>query len=191
MDLRRHNFATNTPDEFTIDIVNMMNRELRPHIPAANVNRQIFDRIHGAFARAERRLMTTPDERPVNTMPFPMLGDPQTRNEPMHGLLPQTKAPIEFKCSICLESIKKGDDQQILNCGHKFCAGCINQWLRTNTGNASCPTCRTPVYNSSMNQAPNISSAHPSSRFRGNNRMTPQQEAMAILMRNLNTSRRF
>jgi hypothetical protein len=185
MDLRRHSFSTNTPDEFTIDIVNAMNRQLRP--PSA-VNRQIFHRIHGAFARAERRLMTTPDERPQNITPMPISGDPSSS---MHGLLPQTKAPIEFKCSICLESIKKGDDQQILNCGHKFCAGCINQWLRTNTGNASCPTCRTPVYNSSMNQAPNTSSAHPSSRFRGNNRMTPQQEAMAILMRNLNTSRRY
>jgi hypothetical protein len=103
MDLRCHSFSTNTPDEFTIDIVNAMNRQLRP--PSA-VNRQIFHRIHGAFARAERRLMTTPDERPQNITPMPISGDPSSS---MHGLLPQTKAPIEFKCSICLESIKKGD----------------------------------------------------------------------------------
>ena len=190
MDLRRHGFATTTPDEFTIDIVNAMNRQLRPR---NNVNRQIFHRIHDAFARAERRLMTTPEERPPNTMPMPISGD---QSSSMHGLLPQTKAPIEFKCSICFETIRKGEDQQILNCGHKFCAGCINQWLRTNTGNASCPTCRTPVYNASMNQEPtmnrqHMSTAHSSSRFRGNSRMTPQQEAMSILMRNLNTSRRF
>lgn len=188
MHLRRHSFSTDTPEEFTIDIVNVMNMELRPRSVGRNVNRQIFDRIHGAFARAERRLMTTPDERPQNTMPLPISGDPSSS---MHGLLPQTKAPIEFICSICFENVKRGDNQQILNCGHKFCAGCINKWLQTNSGNASCPTCRTPVYNSSMNQPPVMSSAHPSSRFIGNNRMTPQQEAMAILMRNLNTSRRY
>ena len=154
----------NTNDSFTIDMTNAFSRQ-------RHFNRQIFDRKQGAFARAERRLLVTPEERNSRHMLAPITGDPNN----MHSLLPQTKAPIDFKCSVCIENIKKGQDQQLLNCGHKFCASCINKWLERN---ASCPICRTPVYNQSMNQPPR----------QQHMRMTPQQEALAILMRNINNN---
>ena len=40
------------------------------------------------------------------------------------------------QCAICMDTI---DDCDELACGHKFCSGCINQWLCENT---RCPLCR-------------------------------------------------
>lgn len=53
--------------------------------------------------------------------------DPQNENE---------------ECIICMESLFS-DHLEVLNCGHKFHAHCIAQWL---CDNRTCPLCRTVVY---------------------------------------------
>ena len=51
--------------------------------------------------------------------------------------------PIEkITCSICLEDIKKGKTQKLINCAHIFCFTCINEWLLRNE---SCPCCRNKI----------------------------------------------
>ena len=161
---------------------------------------QVFDRIHSAIASAERRLLTNPHEEPDIShlvSPISMLGigqqqqqqPPQPQNPGMYGLLPRTQAPIEFECGVCFEKIKKGQAQQLLNCGHKFCGGCFDKW-HAQSGNTTCPSCRTPVH-TSMNHQPmgratgarrNVRVAT-SSRFTGSQGMTPQQQAMNLFMR--------
>jgi hypothetical protein len=144
----------------------------------------IFDRIHGAFAEAEQRLLHTRHE----TAPIP------NRDDLMHGLLPQTEAPIDFTCTICMEKITKGAPQQLLNCGHKFCASCFCTWAQQQGNSTTCPMCRTPVTSSALSRrsrdfmgsnSPVTSSvfSRRSRDFTGSNTMTPQQQSMAFLMR--------
>ena len=160
---------------------------------------QVFNRIHSAVAAAERRLLMTPDED-VNQSQYPnpisMFGadanpqQPQQQNVGMYGLLPRTQAPLEFECGVCFEKIRKGQPQQLLNCGHKFCGACFDRW-HAQSGNTTCPSCRTPVH-TSMQQQPmgQMRGRHTpiriqtSSRFSGSQGMTPQQQAMAMFMRN-------
>ena len=42
-------------------------------------------------------------------------------------------------CSICIEPIK---NMCILDCGHKFCNTCINNWISVSCPNYTCPMCR-------------------------------------------------
>ena len=127
------------------------------------VSFSVASRIHDAFAEAERRRLvmiteqTTNTERsPPNIIDLPVL-PPIPENFPMilpsngfmmpsngHELLPATTAPLDFTCAVCFEQVKKGQKQQLLNCGHKFCVKCITKWLQTNH-QPSCPTCRTPI----------------------------------------------
>lgn len=148
-----------------------------------SISLSVFNRIHSAVARAERRLLTDPDEIPPVQSPSPIRGDPFLRimpelNAPRHrprspisGILPKTRAPIEFTCAICMEKVKKGSIQQILNCGHKFCCKCIETWISTKHESASCPTCRTPIQ--TVQQTP---------------RFTPQQQALAFLLHGQRTT---
>ena len=140
----------------------------------------IFGRIHGAFAEAEQRLLHTRHD----TAPIP------NRDDLMHGLLPQTEAPIDFTCTICMEKITKGAPQQLLNCGHKFCASCFCTWAQQQGNSTTCPMCRTPVTSSVQHHSrmgsnsPVTSSVQRRSRdFMGSNTMTPQQQSMAFIMR--------
>ena len=167
---------------------------------------RVFDRIHRAIASAERRLLTNPHEEPDLShvvSPISMLNigntqqpqqQPQQQNTGMYGLLPRTQAPIEFECGVCFEKIKKGQAQQLLNCGHKFCGTCFDRW-HAQSGETSCPTCRTPVQTHNMNRRP-MGRAAPShsvgrrnvrlatsSRFSGTQGLTPQQQAMQLFMR--------
>jgi len=166
------------------------------------VGLQVFNRIHSAIASAERRLLMTPDED-VNQShtphPITMFGQaenpqqPQANNPGMYGLLPRTQAPLEFECGVCFEKICKGQPQQLLNCGHKFCGTCFDRW-HAQSGNTTCPSCRTPVHTSSMGNQPMGQMTgrgrhtpiriQTSSRFSGSQGMTPQQQAMAMFMRN-------
>lgn len=172
------------------------------YVQSLPVGLQVFDRIHGAIAAAERRLLTNPHEmnshRPLS--PVSMLAGQvsnlgRSTNEGNDGPFPQQGAPVEFTCGVCMTKIQKGQRQQILTCGHKFCANCFNQWHQQQGGNTTCPTCRTPVYNSRMNQQPmaraglripqgrtRISST---SRFAGTQSQTPQQVAMTMFMRGM------
>ena len=165
------------------------------------VGLQVFNRIHSAIASAERRLLTTPDDDVNHSHipnPISMLGQaenpqqPQQQNNGMYGLLPRTQAPLEFECGVCFEKIRKGQPQQLLNCGHKFCGTCFDRW-HAQSGNTTCPSCRTPVHTSSMSHQPmGRGRSHTpiriqtSSRFSGSQGMTPQQQAMAMFMRNRN-----
>ena len=98
-----------------------------------SISFSVASRIHDAFALAERRRLTTIIDLPVES--FASKG---------HELLPATTAPLDFTCAVCFEKVNKGEKQQLLNCGHKFCVQCITQWLQANQ-QPSCPTCRTPI----------------------------------------------
>ena len=170
------------------------------------VGLQVFNRIHSAIASAERRLLMTPDDDVNHSHipnPISMLGQaenpqqPQQQNNGMYGLLPRTQAPLEFECGVCFEKIHKGQPQQLLNCGHKFCGSCFDKW-HAQSGNTTCPSCRTPVHTSSMSHQPmGRGRSHTpiriqtSSRFSGSQGMTPQQQAMAMFMRSSTGGRRF
>tara|TARA_B100000214_G_C23955056_1_gene622376 strand:+ start:299 stop:937 length:639 start_codon:yes stop_codon:yes gene_type:complete len=160
---------------------------------------QVFERIHSAIRDAERRLLLNPDEQPdYSHVPIPLNMDPmginniqEPRTTTNDGLLPRQGAPVEFTCGICMDKVTKGMQQQILTCGHKFCAKCFDSWHQQQGQRTTCPTCRTPVYNSSMNQQPRgrMLSQSPltvSTRsLRGSQGLTPQQEALALFMRRL------
>ncbi len=171
------------------------------------VGLQVFNRIHSAIASAERRLLMTPDDDVNHSHipnPISMLGQAENPQQPqqqqnngMYGLLPRTQAPIEFECGVCFEKIRKGQAQQLLNCGHKFCGSCFDKW-HAQSGNTTCPSCRTPVHTSSMSHQPmGRGRSHTpiriqtSSRFSGSQGMTPQQQAMAMFMRSSTGGRRF
>jgi len=176
-----------------------MRRNRSVYVQNMPVGLQVFNRIHNAIANAERRLLVTPEDDVNHShipVPITMLGElssPQTpsgENSGMYGLLPRTQAPLEFDCGVCFEKIRKGQAQQLLNCGHKFCGGCFDKW-HAQSGNTTCPTCRTPVHTTGMNHRPmgRHSLEHTpiriqtSSRFSGSQGMTPQQQAMAMFTR--------
>ena len=46
----------------------------------------------------------------------------------------------KHECSICLD--EKDKDIFKTNCGHIFCSGCMERWLKTNI---NCPYCRSTV----------------------------------------------
>lgn len=122
-----------------------------------SISLSVASRIHDAFAVAERRRITVGNEhRPPNIVDLPVL-PPIQENFPMimppngfimpssgYEMLPTTTAPLDFTCTVCFEKVRKGDKQQLLNCGHKFCVKCITKWLQTNH-QPSCPNCRTPI----------------------------------------------
>tara|TARA_E500000331_G_C17209496_1_gene692988 strand:+ start:594 stop:1256 length:663 start_codon:yes stop_codon:yes gene_type:complete len=159
-----------------------------------NVGLQVFNTIHNAVARAERRLLVNPQE-PRNDShrlnPISMIGQTNTSTR-TSNLFPQQGAPVEFTCGVCINKITTGTPQQILVCGHKFCADCFNKWHQQQRGNTTCPTCRTPVYNSSMNQPPSgrgvpavgmRTSPITNRDLRGTQRLTSQEQALALLLR--------
>ncbi|KAL3634142.1 hypothetical protein CASFOL_021196 [Castilleja foliolosa] len=45
-------------------------------------------------------------------------------------------------CAVCLDEFY-GDVGVLINCGHKFHVGCINEWLKEKN---NCPLCRALVY---------------------------------------------
>lgn len=140
----------------------------------------IFGRMHDAFANAERQLLRAGQDTERPRLPV-IPGN--TGDDLMHGLLPQTQAPIDFTCTICMETINKGTPQQILNCGHKFCAACFSSWQQTRGNGTTCPMCRTPVTMGLM-AAPTTIAGPALPAFRGTSTMTPQQQSMAVLLRN-------
>ena len=181
----------------------LIHNQRSAYVQQMPIGLQVFDRIHTAIAAAERRLLTNPHEEPDLShvvSPISMLNignsqqaEQQPQNPGMYGLLPRTQAPLEFDCGVCFEKIKKGQPQQLLNCGHKFCGSCFDKW-HAQSGNTTCPSCRTPVH-TSMNHQPMGSGAPSrtngrrrvrvatSSRFAGSQGMTPQQQAMQLFMR--------
>ena len=192
------NHFLNVPETFPFD--NNMNfmPQTNPYVHRGP-GLQVFDRIHSAIRNAERRLLLNPDERPnLSNIPIPVhtldgqqLSGTGQMNVSSGGLLPRQGAPVEFTCGVCMEKVTKGMQQQILTCGHKFCANCFDSWHQRQGQNTTCPTCRTPVYNSSMNQQPMGRTLRQSPlrvttrSMRGNQGMTPQQEALALIMRRI------
>eukprot|EP00041_Stephanoeca_diplocostata_P012804 m.215388 g.215388 ORF g.215388 m.215388 type:complete len:135 (+) comp19096_c1_seq1:300-704(+) len=51
--------------------------------------------------------------------------------------------PPEFCCQICLELMY---EPYVTPCEHRFCRGCIKEWLRRDSRNGTCPTCRQPLH---------------------------------------------
>ena len=46
----------------------------------------------------------------------------------------------ELTCSVCFDLFT---DPRMLNCGHSFCTGCLDQIIRNHQ--KSCPDCRQPL----------------------------------------------
>lgn len=47
-------------------------------------------------------------------------------------------------CTICLETLKQGDEVKKLPCGHVFHAACVTPWLMKRR--AVCPVCRQGIF---------------------------------------------
>lgn len=56
-------------------------------------------------------------------------------------IIKRSKKIKEKNCHICLCELK---DDVLLNCGHLFCEGCINEWLKKHF---TCPICRKNINN--------------------------------------------
>jgi hypothetical protein len=52
---------------------------------------------------------------------------------------------IDGSCPICLSDMVVGEEVRVLTCRHTFHRACLDEWLRVN---ASCPTCRTSIFES-------------------------------------------
>ena len=52
---------------------------------------------------------------------------------------------VDGSCPICLNDMVLGEEARILTCKHMFHRQCLDEWLRVN---ASCPTCRTSIFES-------------------------------------------
>lgn len=52
---------------------------------------------------------------------------------------------IDGSCPICLNDMAVGEQVRVLICKHVFHRECLDEWLRVN---ASCPTCRTSIFES-------------------------------------------
>ena len=68
---------------------------------------------------------------------------------------PKIKTPKidieQTECSICFEEF--GRDTKVLSCGHKYCIGCIAQWVETKKhvfNGLTCPLCRKIINNSDI-----------------------------------------
>ncbi|NP_001151016.2 zinc finger, C3HC4 type family protein [Zea mays] len=51
-------------------------------------------------------------------------------------------------CAICLAGLEQGDFQAVVElcgCSHAFHAACIDAWVRSGDGAATCPLCRAPM----------------------------------------------
>lgn len=55
------------------------------------------------------------------------------------------------ECTICIESMHKGDEVLVLPCKHWFHGECVTMWLKEHN---TCPICRTPIEESNNNNAP-------------------------------------
>lgn len=51
-------------------------------------------------------------------------------------------------CTICLETLKKGDEVKKLPCGHVFHSACVTPWLMKKR--AVCPVCRQGIFEDDM-----------------------------------------
>ena len=52
-------------------------------------------------------------------------------------------------CVICLTRSIRSSRLRVLPCGHRFCRGCINNWITSdqiNLGRNYCPTCRNSIF---------------------------------------------
>lgn len=48
------------------------------------------------------------------------------------------------ECTICLDTLKKGEAIKTLPCKHMFHQSCIDEWLKQ--GKAVCPMCRRGIF---------------------------------------------
>lgn len=51
-------------------------------------------------------------------------------------------------CTICLETLKQGDEVKKLPCGHVFHSVCVTPWLMKKR--AVCPVCRQGIFDDDM-----------------------------------------
>ena len=58
-----------------------------------------------------------------------------------YGIIQRYVMAYDFHddCAICVEAFSAGNVLSVTPCGHKFCAGCLDDWV---TMNPSCPLCR-------------------------------------------------
>ncbi|GIL47278.1 hypothetical protein Vafri_4146, partial [Volvox africanus] len=55
-------------------------------------------------------------------------------------------APAGLMCPVCLDAVEEGSTVMTLPCLHQFHASCVTPWLRQQGIYATCPMCKTPVF---------------------------------------------
>ena len=58
---------------------------------------------------------------------------------------PKKKAQNESECSICLNSIKKGEEIYDIACKHTFHTSCLYTWMEHRNHDPTCPLCRCKI----------------------------------------------
>lgn len=67
------------------------------------------------------------------------------RNMPGEG--PESAPGLQgLTCPVCLDTIMEGSTVMALPCLHQFHAPCVTPWLRQQGMYATCPMCKTPVF---------------------------------------------
>ena len=51
------------------------------------------------------------------------------------------------ECPICFEFLENQNQIIKTECDHQFCLTCLNEWLRRNPNNYTCPICRSNINN--------------------------------------------
>lgn len=67
-------------------------------------------------------------------------------------------------CAICLAGLEQGDFQAVVElcgCSHAFHAACIDAWVRSGDGAATCPLCRAPMLPTAWDDEQSSSGARP------------------------------
>ncbi|GLI58819.1 hypothetical protein VaNZ11_000582 [Volvox africanus] len=54
--------------------------------------------------------------------------------------------PAGLTCPVCLDAVAEGSTVMTLPCLHQFHASCVTPWLRQQGIYATCPMCKTPVF---------------------------------------------
>lgn len=97
------------------------------------------------WRRATRQQLCNFLRGPVNGRPPRPPAPPQQPPRPPRPPRPPAPPQEEEECAICLDEIQRRGRCQLENCRHVFHRKCINDWIRQNNDNPSCPMCNAEI----------------------------------------------